>query len=220
MEKCVDGLCFSSTTTCMEDIAYSKVENEISQTLARITWTPEIVRPFFWYIPAFAGQGINIESAMNSLPYKGIKLHPLAHNWNIEEEKVSGLLCGIFEYAGHYGLPVLIHTGNSGVDAANMFSKFFPMFPETKFFLAHCRPLAEAVLLLKKYINVYGDTAFLGKPDFHKIVQMNLIKKIVLGSDFPITNYFSNKHWFTKKPLKKQYDNDFKRLQYFSRFFS
>ena len=222
MEKCIDGLCFSSTTTCMEDIAYSRVENEITQTLAHIAWTYESVQPFLWYIPAFTEQGVSLESAMNNLPYKGIKLHPLAHPWNLEEKKVVRLVNEIFEYAGYNKLPVLIHTGNNGIDAAGVFSDFFPIYPETKFILAHCRPLIETIHLIGRYPNVYGDTAFLSKSDFQKIVKENLIEKIVLGSDFPITNYFGNKYRSrgdNRKTLKKQYDSDFKQLQYFSHFY-
>ena len=199
MEKCVEGLCFSSTSTCTQDITYSKVEDEISKTLAHIAWTPEVARPFLWYIPAFTEQGVGLVRAMDTLPYKGIKLHPLAHHWDLEEDKIVRLLNEIFEYAGHNGLPVLIHTGNSGIDAAGVFSNFFSVYPETKFILAHCRPLNEAVELIQRYPNVLGDTAFLAKSDFQKIIQENLVEKVIFGSDFPITNYFSNNHWYKRK---------------------
>ena len=223
MEKCIEGLCFSSTTTCMEDITYSRVENEITQTLAHIVWTYESVQPFLWYIPAFSEQGVSLKKAMNNLPYKVIKLHPLAHHWDLEEKKVTRLVNEIFEYAGHNKLPVLIHTGNNGIDAAGVFSVFFPKYQNTKFILAHCRPFTEAIHLIGSYPNVYGDTAFLSKSNFQKITKENVTKKIVLGSDFPITNYFDYKYrsrWHKIKSLKKQYDSDFEQLRYFYHFYS
>lgn len=217
MEKCTDGLCFSSTTTCSEDTLYSEVETEITHTLAHIDWLPETARPFLWFIPAYAKQGVTVKKAMSNLPYKGIKLHPLAHQWDISDTMIKNLLIEIFEYAKQNKLPVLIHTGHSGVDAANTFSAFFGMYPEVNFILAHCRPLAEAVFLMRDYCNVYGDTAFLDERDLKQIIQEGLSYKVILGSDFPITNYFNNKFLLKKKELSliEQYNNDFEQLQYY-----
>ena len=220
MEKC-DGLCFSSTTTCRKNITYSEVEKEISHTLNNIKWSVEIVMPFFWYAPSFTKEGIVIEKVMENFPYKGIKLHPLAHKWDLTNKKIVDVLHKIFGYAGQNNLPILIHTGHSGVDSANLFSNFFPLYPETKVILAHCRPLEEAISLIHNFPNVYGDTAFVEEEDLQKIIKENLSHKIILGSDFPVTNYFNNKYpsKYNNRvnSLKDQYDLDFKQLQYFSR---
>jgi predicted TIM-barrel fold metal-dependent hydrolase len=216
----MEGLCFSSTTSGKEGIKYSEIEREISHTLAHIRWSDEIARPFFWYVPDFATQGVTVEKAMRDLPYKGIKLHPLAHHWDLEDEGTAAVLHGLFEYAGHYKLPVLIHTGQNGVDAAGIFSRFFPQYPEVKFILAHCRPLEEAISLLKNQ-NVYGDTAFLPSADFVQITEQGLSKKMVLGSDFPITHYFSAKYPEKegnggKISLAGKYSENFEKLEHFS----
>jgi hypothetical protein len=219
MEQCAEGLCFSSTTSCKENISYAEVENEIGITLARIGWSAETVRPFFWYVPSFATQGVDFEKAMRNLPYKGIKLHPLAHQWDLADKKTVNILHGIFAYAGENKVPVLIHTGHNGIDSASVFSRFFPLYPETKYILAHCRPPDESISLIKKYPNVYGDTAFLPENDFLKIVENNLSHKMVLGSDFPVTNYFHNKYSGENEEtitLKTQYSRDFAQLRHFA----
>jgi len=214
MEK-AEGLCFSSTTTCKDGVSYSEIENEIDGALARIDWPPETVRPFFWYTPCFAEQGVPFEKAVKNLPYKGVKLHPLAHKWDLEDTKFIDMLHAIFDYAGKNSLPVLIHTGNNGVDAAGTFSRFFPLYPETKFILAHCRPLVEAISLLREHPNVYGDTAFMPAAEFIKIIKKDLSGKMIFGSDFPITNYFYNNNLARKRraiTLKEQYKRDYSLL--------
>ncbi|GMO25207.1 MAG: hypothetical protein Pg6A_12490 [Termitinemataceae bacterium] len=211
MGKCKDGLCFSSTTSCKEGILYSEVEKEIGDTLANIPWSSEIVRPFLWYSPHFAKQGVTAEKAMQNLPYKGIKIHPLANRWDLTDTKTMSIAHGLFEYAGQYKLPVLIHTGENGVDAPTVFSRFFPLYPETIFILAHCRPAEETIPLLQNYPNVYGDTAFLSVENMQKIKSKNLVHKILPGTDFPITHYFANRYpqGASEITLAEQYKRDF-----------
>ena len=219
MEKCTEGLCFSSTTTCKEDITYSEIEREICHTLAHIPWSSDVVQPFFWFIPSFIEQKIVFERAISNLPYKGIKLHPLAHHWDLNNKRIVSALHEIFGYADSNNMPVLIHTGHSGVDAAGTFSLFFPLYPKTNFILAHCRPLAEAVSFIRKYPNVYGDTAFVSNANIEKIIKEGLSQKIYMGSDFPITYYFSNKYPSGMEKinsLEEQYKSDFRGLLYFS----
>jgi predicted TIM-barrel fold metal-dependent hydrolase len=212
MEKC-EGLCFSSTTSCKDGVLYTEVEKEIADTLAGIAWSAETVRPFLWYSPTFVGQGVTVEKAMRNLPYKGIKIHPLADRWDLSDTKKLEIAHDIFEYAGQHKLPVLIHTGPNGVDAPAAFSRFFSLCSETKCILAHCRPTEETIPLLREYPNVYGDTAFLPEENVRKIADENLTHKILPGSDFPITHYFSNKYGNEKSvTLREQYNRDFAQL--------
>jgi len=218
MEKCTEGLCFSSTTTCKDDVAYSEVENEIDNALANIR--PEIVRPFFWYAPVFIRQGVDFEKAMRDLPYKGIKLHPLSHSWDLNDKIHLDVLHKVFGYAEENKLPILIHTGNNGIDAADTFIRFFPLYPETKIILAHCRPLENTISVIRAYPNVYGDTAFLPEADLKKIIEEGLSHKMMLGSDFPITNYFSNQYPAENEgivTLQEQYKRDFAQLECFEK---
>jgi predicted TIM-barrel fold metal-dependent hydrolase len=74
---------------------------------------PLPLAPYLWYIPAYLDQGVTVETAMASLPYCGIKLHPLAHRWDFAHSRHADALHHLFGYAGQHGLPVLIHPGEA-----------------------------------------------------------------------------------------------------------
>lgn len=190
MDSGMDSLIFSSTTSCVDDIAYTEVEKEITTLFSHIPWSAEIVKPYLWYIPAYTAQSVTIEQAMENIPYKGIKLHPLAHHWDLTDKKMLSILHSLFEYARQHNLPVLIHTGHSGVDAVDTFSVFFSAYPEVKIILAHCRPLDQTIAMLQKHENVYCDTAFVDEGSIRRIIESGFAPRIIFGSDFPITHYF------------------------------
>jgi predicted TIM-barrel fold metal-dependent hydrolase len=218
MEAGIKTLSFSSTTSCKDDVFYGEIEHEISALLSNIPWSPEIVRPFFWYIPDYIRQGVDIETAMKDLPYKGIKIHPYAHQWDFDNPKKMDVLHALFDFAGRNRLPVLIHTGMSGVDSANIFEGFFSEYKRTKYILAHCRPLDQTIDMMKKYANVYCDTAFVSEDTVANIVSAGIGDKIILGTDFPITHYFSTHNHDDMKnlSLKDQYREDIKHMENFS----
>ena len=189
----IDGLAFSSTTSCVEGVAYRRVETEIQKLLAAMPCAAANVRPYFWFIPDYIEQGVSIENAGGGIPYRGIKLHPYAHQWDFNNSRHLESLRRLFDYAGLHRLPVLIHTGNSGVDSANRFEPFFTEYPQTQFILAHCRPFETARTMIAKYSNVYGDTAFMPGDALRGFAASGLKHKIIFGTDFPITHYFRTK---------------------------
>jgi predicted TIM-barrel fold metal-dependent hydrolase len=216
MKAGIESVSFSSTTSCKDDVLYAEIEHEISALLSNIPWSPEIVRPFFWYTPDYIRQGVDVETAMKDLPYKGIKIHPYAHQWDFDNPKEMNVLHNLFDFAGCNMLPVLIHTGMSGVDSANKFEGFFSEYKQTQCILAHCRPLDETIDMLKKYTNVYCDTAFVSEEVVANIVGAGIGDKIIFGTDFPITHYFSTHNHDDMKELslKDQYQGDIKRFEF------
>jgi len=190
----MDGLAFSSTTSCVDDVRYLDVEREIQNFLKQARYDSEIVRPFFWYIPDYIDQGINIQSAFNAVPYKGIKIHPYINHWDFEEKRHMEILHNLFDYAARNSLPVLIHTGHSGIDSADRFERFFKEYKKVQCILAHCRPLDITVKMLKEYNNIFCDTAFVSKEDILHIINSGYREKIIFGTDFPITHYFKTKY--------------------------
>jgi len=212
MSSGIDGMSFSSVSSCKMNIMYSEIEKEIISFLSRIPYSDEIMRPFFWYIPDYINQSITAENAFIGLPYKGIKIHPYAQKWDFDDTQHVEILHSFFDYAAHNKLPVLIHTGHSGVDSANRFERFMDEYRNTKCILAHCRPLDVTIELLKKYNNVYCDTAFTSSADIRQIVSFDLKDKIIFGSDFPITHYFRTKYPnpgdSSSISLKEQYADD------------
>jgi hypothetical protein len=188
----VDGLTFSSTSSCVKGAAYSRVEKEIEAALKLCP--PGKTQPLFWFVPDYTARGPDIETAMGALPYAGFKLHPYAHNWDFADTARREALHAIFDYASGHALPVLIHTGYSGLDGADRFRPFFSEYPGAVCILAHGRPPGRAVAMLREFPNVYCDTAFMPKEDFGLICGAGFAGRMFPGSDFPITHYFRNKY--------------------------
>ena len=212
MSAGMEGMSFSTTSSCKDNILYQEIEREISSFLSRISYTAEIIRPFFWYIPDYIDQNITIESALTGIPYKGIKIHPFAHSWDFNNIRHMDTLHSIFDYGSRNNLPVLIHTGNNSIDSADRFERFMHEYHDTKCILAHCRPLDMTIELLKKYPNVYCDTAFVPLANIRHIIASGLASKIIFGSDFPITHFYATKYQNSgdnvRISLKEKYAED------------
>jgi predicted TIM-barrel fold metal-dependent hydrolase len=194
MSAGMEAMSFSTTSSCIENVLYPEIEKEIATFLSRISYSAETIRPFFWFIPDYINQNICIENAFNVIPYKGIKIHPFAHNWDFDNSRHMETLHNLFDYAGRHSVPVLLHTGHSGVDSADRFERFIREYHNTKCVLAHCRPLGATIEMLKKYDNAYCDTAFATKTELRKIILAGFQKRIIFGSDFPITHFFRTRY--------------------------
>jgi hypothetical protein len=190
----IEGFTFSSTTSCEEGVSYTRIEAEIRGLLSGMPYAPENARPFFWFIPDYIRQGVNIENASRVIPYAGIKLHPLAQEWDFENRNHLEALHRQFDYAARYALPVLVHSGHSGVDSADRFERFFAEYRNVRCVIAHCRPLDKTIAMLRLYDNVYCDTAFVPEDHLQEIAARGLGHKIIFGTDFPITHYFRTKY--------------------------
>jgi predicted TIM-barrel fold metal-dependent hydrolase len=156
----MEGLAFSSTTTCKELVEYREIETEIDRLLGKIRYSPETVPPYLWYIPAYIAQGITIKRAISNLPYRGIKIHPLAHHWDFDDHAHITALHEIFGFAQDNAFPVLLHTGEDTIFETEQLCYLANTYPQLKIILAHCRPMEQTLKLLKQYSNVYCDTAF------------------------------------------------------------
>jgi len=219
MQSGIEGLSFSSTTSCCDNINYIEVEKEISQILSQISWNTDIIRPYLWYIPDYIRQGVKVENAIANIPYRGIKLHPQAHHWDFANIENTSVLHEILDYAQIHELPVLFHTGHDTTDATDKFCNLLKEHDKVKIILAHSRPLDQTIRLLKKYKNVYCDTAFTPEEDVKQIAAQGLATKIVLGSDFPITHFYRINYPRTDETplsLKEQYAEDKKKLVIFN----
>ena len=190
MSTGMESMAFSSTSSCIDNISYPAIEKEILSLLSLVSYSDETIRPFLWYIPDYINQNISIESMFAGIPYKGIKVHPFAHNWDFSDTRHLEILHKLFDYAARDNLPVLIHTGYSGVDRADRFVRFMVEYRDVKIILAHCCPLETTIELSRKHNNVYCDISFVPEKDIRRIASDGLKEKIVFGSDFPITHFF------------------------------
>ena len=204
---------YSSTTSFDDNARYKDVEKEIAEVTAY--YSSDYITPFLWYIPPYIDEGVSAAGAFENLPYGGIKLHPRAHFWDLEDEKHLKCLHELFTFAGERGLSVLIHTGEDNFERPCFFERFFAEYPEVKCVLAHCRPVAETIEMFQRYENVSGDTAFLSKNSFEKIVRDGFGERLLPGSDFPITHYCRTKYLQEREgaiTLGGQYVEDLRKM--------
>jgi len=202
----IDRIIYSSTSCCLDYIKYNSIYIEIYEILK--VYPINIALPLFWMIPNFINQGLNINTIMSELPYGGFKLHPYINKWDFEKDiKQNELLHEIFDYAEKNKIHILIHTGESYIDRPNRFEKYFSEYNNVKIILAHCRPSNETIKLMKKYDNIYGDTAFTSSESIKEIKLAGYYDRLIFGTDFPITHYYNKDKNIS---LEDQYKIDIK----------
>jgi len=201
----ISQIIYTSTSSCINGVKYEVVRKEIETALKK--YPVDTAAPLFWVVPDYINQGIDIKAAMGGLPYGGFKLHPLGNRWNFENDaRQADYLHEIFDYADRRGMRVLIHTGESGVDRPGRFERFFGEYGRAKIILAHCRPAGETVEIMRKYPNVYGDTAFAPKERIDEVRGAGFGERLIFGSDFPITHYFYERD--SGVSLEERYEKD------------
>ena len=188
---------YSSTSSCRDDAELLRVEEEIEYAL---NFESDVLtaRPYLWFIPRYAEQGISVESAAGAFDYCGIKLHPAGQNWDEENPKHERALHEIFSWADKNEKSVLIHCGPQKCDLPTRFERFFSEYKNARVILAHSNPVRETAEMLNKYKNVFSDTACISKEDL-KLLREKATdsSKILFGSDFPVSHYFAT-HIFGK----------------------
>lgn len=117
---------------------------------------------------------------------KGIKIHPDISQKRIDDE------CFDFFYslAKEYSLPVLLHTKSSPYSSVEFAVNAAKKYPDTSFILGHMNLASdgnEALEAVKKYDNIYGDTAWVQIGVVKKAEKMGISHKIMFGTDSPIS---------------------------------
>ncbi|GHT22731.1 hypothetical protein AGMMS4957_13320 [Bacteroidia bacterium] len=209
-EAGVGGCYYSSTSSCKEGVKLSAVEQEIIACTKQ--FSPDMMQPLLWYMPDYIHQGITVDKAFDNIPYRGIKLHP-RNKWDLNDSKHLDCLHSLFGFADAHRLPITIHTGADEYEKPCFFEQFFDKYKNANIILAHCRPLDNAIAMFKKYPNLKGDTAFVPKENIQTIIDSGFKERLLTGSDFPITHYFSAKYGEKEKLLKTQYREDVVNFQ-------
>lgn len=178
----VNYYAISSTSICEEN--YAKVKNEFDQLL---TLDKSRALPIMWITP-FGLDG-NIAWFLESdIKWKGIKIHPLLHpkEWNPDNSKMREVL----SIAEELCLPLIIHTGEEECCSAGRFIPSILKHPNIKWILAHGRPTTETIALLKRFPNVYADSAFMPVDVMCRIISSGLSNKLLWGTDMCIPQYY------------------------------
>ncbi|MCX6732601.1 MAG: amidohydrolase family protein, partial [Candidatus Roizmanbacteria bacterium] len=122
---------------------------------------------------------------------KGIKLHPQIQLFKPTHKGAYE----IYELAKAHNVPILFHTGLSPISPEwqrrfvefSHFKKMCADFPDNLFIFGHSGVLdyKEAIMLSKKYKNVYLELS--GQPPqiIKEMIKMNGHEKLFFGSDWP-----------------------------------
>lgn len=217
----IDGLVFSSTSSCIFGVKYSEIEAEIgaiySANDGKTEYSSDVVKPLLWYVPEYRKQSVSVETAMKSLPYCGIKIHPRAHNWDLNDSEKTDILHEIFDFASQNNVPLLIHSGYDEFEEARKFERFFKEYQDVKVVLAHCRPIEQTVEMLSKYQNVYADSSFVDQKSLNILKGNGLTGKngkLFFGTDFPITHWYATEMFGRKTDFEKEYEKDCASAKY------
>lgn len=208
----VGGAYISSTTSCIrfsndteKRIVVEHIQDEFRELMDSAKDNLFDARPLCWVIPERYLEGESVVQMMSESLYAGFKIHPRAHEWNLADSKICALMDDICDYSETNSVPILIHTGTIDYERPAKFERWFKMFPMVKFILAHCKAEDEVIDLMRRYRNVFGDTAFCSKQSFQTIMENGFARRMLWGTDFPIVDFFEGKRKNDLRSLKGVY---------------
>lgn len=191
----VERFAVSSTTICEGN--YEKVLKELKQ-LHNLTF--DRMSPVLWILPQMFNDG-GLEMCLDSdLVWRCLKIHPQLHpsGWSVRGKNMKKLL----QLAKTLDLPVLIHTGDFDYCHAGIYLSLAKRNPDTRFILAHGRPIDETICVMKACDNVYTDSAFMPIENVVKLCNVGLTDRVLWGTDYPIPKYY-----YRRKRMHKYYDS-------------
>lgn len=196
----VDYFAASSTTTC--DCNYAKIIDEITE-LKKLCG--DRLFPILWVLPQMLKDG-GLDLFLNSgIHWCCLKIHPQLHPtaWLDESQELQK----VASLAGAMQVPLLIHTGEMEGCYPSLYEKAFRDYPNVVFILAHGRPIEETIEMMKKYSNVWTDTAFMPTENIVKLCEKQLTNRVLWGTDYPVPIYY-----YPDMDMKEYYNNLVKQL--------
>jgi len=146
----------------------------------------------------------------------GIKLHSSLNRYYPTKE----ILNPVLNFAQTHNLPVVFHTGNSNYCNAKIFTTFIKSFPRITFILYHMSPLEEAIVLCKRFKNVYLEVSGRNIDQVKRAVKECGAGRVIFGSDEHMIYQKKNPHRllgeikqsFSQKDQKKILFGNAKRI--------
>lgn len=181
INKCV----VSSTSTCAD--LYHNILTEFYQMIS-LAGKDNII-PLLWISPKMIQKKWPLKKLLKSkIEWRGIKLHYVSHPQFSHNPEIVKKALDVARDLG--GVPVLIHTGEWENCHAGIFEPMIVENPRLKFVLAHGRPVEETVFLMKKYPNVWTDTAFMPLSSIQLLKDEDITDRVLFGSDAPINKIY------------------------------
>lgn len=114
----------------------------------------------------------------------GIKVHEGL------EELSPPALESAFDIAQGAGVPLILHTGDDGVCAADKYDSLCYRYDNLSVVLAHGRPADKVLPMLRRHPNIWVDTAFMPASQVKQLCLEGQGHRLLFGSDYPIDRYF------------------------------
>jgi uncharacterized protein len=153
----------------------------------------------YWYMiynPNISSKSLNIiKNNMNKINFAGIKIHPVAHSCNLDDEKYYPL----WEFSIENNVVILSHTWSPYTENPDQFrsnplllDNVLKKYKELKIIAGHGGgkiPFYDKVIkLLEKYPNLYvdysGDTLY--PQVLRKAIDSIGSKRVLFGTDMPV----------------------------------
>lgn len=125
----------------------------------------------------------------------GIKVHPFHSKIAFDDERVQAYI----RLAQKYHLPVATHTADCEEASVRKVYEMAQKYPDVNFVMVHMglgTDNKEAVELLGKLPNLYGDTTWVPLETTLEVIKKYGSKKLMFGSDMPIDGL----HTYGKNP--------------------
>lgn len=179
----VERFAASSTTICEGD--YDKVIAETKE-LADICGSRFL--PVLWITQPMLKDGGLFQLMDAGIRWRCLKIHPQLHPmaWVNNSPEMRWVV----SMASVLQMPLLIHTGEKEGCYPKLYEKVVSDFTNVTFILAHGRPINDTIELMKKYPNVWCDTAFMPTENIVKLCDEKLSNHVLWGTDYPIPKYY------------------------------
>ncbi len=175
---------------------------------------PKKIAVMPWVKPHYEGVTTKLSAMIkeNSDITVGIKIHPVHSFINFNSPQVEEYI----KLAESFNLPILTHTGNSTESCCESVYEMAVKYPKVNFIMGHMglgTDNQEAIKLIKKQKNLYGDTAWVPVESTIQAIKECGSDKIMFGTDNPIDG--TDTLGVTPKgerSLYQQYFNELKEL--------
>lgn len=171
----------------LPDIVQNTQEDALRRVLKFARTYPDKIGASVWVKPYLQGVTKELEAliADNLDVIYSIKLHPFHSNTAPTDQKVLPYL----SLAEKYGLAVVSHTGGCEAASPTHLYEAAKLFPKVPFVMVHMglgTDNKEALDLLGKADNLYGDTTWVPMSTTIEAINRYGSKKMLFGSDTPI----------------------------------
>lgn len=113
---------------------------------------------------------------------RGLKVHGGSERWLPKGKPLER----IFDIAEERNLAVMLHTGEKDECFAGIYGPIIKKHPKVKVILAHGRPLAQTMDVLRSCPNAFVDTAFMPHEHLRVLLQEGFADRVLFGTDTPI----------------------------------